>query len=214
MGAGPIAQGWEPGRVVGGGPCQGAVGEPGGAGVLGGRHPQRDFRDRSPARAGQPETPAFLRCPLDRLGRGLCRRLARDVDPTRGGPAQRRAQLDFSRIRQGKAVRFSGNRIGIQVAGIVDEELRPLFDQLAHDFAGAAAPGRDLRESLRKIREGIGAEVLRLDGLTAPSHNHIIKLVHEQIDSAQKLISAQISERQPRSTARRRARSALGSRIS
>ncbi len=112
-----------------------------------------------------------------------------------GDPLNVERQLDFSRIRQGKAVRFSGNRIGIQVAGIVDEELRPLFDQLAHDFAGAAAPGRDLRESLRKIREGIGAEVLRLDGLTAPSHNHIIKLVHEQIDSAQKLISAQISER-------------------
>ena len=140
MEAGPLAQGWEPGRVAGGGPCQGAVGESGGAGVLGRRHPQRDFRDRSPARAGQPETPAFLRRPLNRLGRGLCRRLARDVDPTRGGPAQRRAQLDFSRIKQGEAVRFSGYRIGIQVAEIVDEVLRPLFDQLAIDFAARRPP--------------------------------------------------------------------------
>ena len=119
----------------------------------------RDFRDRSPARAGQPETPAILRRPLNRLGRGLCRRLARDVDPTRGGPAQRRAPARLSRIRQGEAVRFSGYRIGIQVAEIVDEVLRPLFDQLAIDFAGAAAPGSNLL--LREIRERIGAEVLR-----------------------------------------------------
>jgi len=108
-----------------------------------------------------------------------------------GDPLNVERQLDVSRIRQGEAVRVSGNRIGIQVAGIVDEELRPLFDQLAIDFAGAPAPCSDL--SLRKIREGIGAEVLRrMDELTAPSHNQIIELVHEQIDSAQKLICDQI----------------------
>ena len=99
-----------------------------------------------------------------------------------GDPLNVERQLDFSRIRQGKAVRFSGyRRIGIQVAGIVDEELRGCFDQLL-----VAPADGSVRKSLQAIREEIGSDVCKgMKELKKQSRKQII-------DSVPKLIRARI----------------------
>ena len=99
-----------------------------------------------------------------------------------GDPLNVERQLDFSRIRQGKAVRFSGNRIGIQVAGIVDEELRRRFDQLLV----TPADGSVRKSKLQAIREEIGLDVCKgMKELKKQSRKQII-------DSVQELIRARI----------------------